>query len=233
MHLIAAAGVAIGFGALFMLYHAPHLAAGTQARAFPAGRALAAVLVAGLIWALFNVAVLMIFGFGPAMLTERGWSVAAAGSAVSAVMWITMLSVPAGGFLSDWIGRPIAVIVLGSMLFAAVLIVAARTEAVLATFVVLGVAVGLPAGAIMSLPARVLAPTTRAAGMGAFFTVFYACMFAAPAFVGWLAASTGNASVAFDFGAAVLVIAAVLTVVFPLISRAAIDGAQPAPRNKL
>ena len=233
VHLIAAAVVAIGFGALSMLYRAPQLAAGTQARAFPAGRALAAVLLAGLIWALFNVAVLMIFGFGPAMLTERGWSVAAAGSAVSAVMWVTMLSVPAGGFLSDWIGRPIALIASGSLVLAAALIVGARSDAVLAIFVVLGLAVGLPAGAIMSLPARVLEPATRAAGMGLFFTVFYACMFAAPAFVGWLAARTGSVGVAFDFGAAVLVIAAGLTAIFPLVAKSSTGNAMLAPRNKL
>ena len=55
----------------------------------------------------------MIFGFGPAMLAERGWSVAAAGSAVSVVMWLTMLSVPAGGFLADWTKRHVAFIVCG------------------------------------------------------------------------------------------------------------------------
>ena len=80
VYLISSAAVAVGFITFAALYRAPPAAAGsTLAGAVPAGRALAAVLVAGLIWSLFNVAFAMIFGFGPTMLTERGWSVAAAG----------------------------------------------------------------------------------------------------------------------------------------------------------
>lgn len=43
--------------------------------------ALLAVIVAGLIWGLYNVGFAMIFSFGPSLLAERGWSIAAAGSA--------------------------------------------------------------------------------------------------------------------------------------------------------
>jgi MFS family permease len=149
------------------------------------------------------------------MLAERGWSVAAAGSAVSVVMWLTMLSVPAGGFLADWTKRHVAFIVWGGILFAAALVFAARAEATIASFVVLGIVCGLPAGAIMSLPARVLEPATRAVGMGIFFTVFYVGMFVAPAIAGWLAVRLGGASAAFDFGAAAALCATLLAWVFP------------------
>ena len=182
---------------------------------------MAAIVVAGLIWSLFNVAFVMIFGFGPAMLAERGWSVAAAGSAVSVVMWLTMLSVPAGGLLADWTKRHLTVIGVGGVLFAAALVAAARTDAVVASFVVLGIVCGIPAGPIMSLPARVLEPETRAVGMGIFFTVYYVGMFVAPAVAGWLAANAGGASVAFDFGAAAVVGMVVLTWVFPMLARPA------------
>ena len=46
--------------------------------------------------------------------------------------------------------------------------------------VAIGLVGGLPAGPIMSLPARVLAPATRAIGMGMFYTVFYAAMMLGP-----------------------------------------------------
>ena len=220
VYLISSAAVALGFITFAALYRSPPAAAGSiLAGAVPTGRALAAVLVAGLIWSLFNVAFAMIFGFGPTMLTERGWSVAAAGSAVSVVMWLTMLSVPAGGFLADWTKRHIAFIVWGGVLFAAALVFAARTEATLASFVVLGIVCGLPAGPIMSLPARVLEPPTRAVGMGIFFTVFYVGMFVAPAVAGWLAIKLGGASVAFDFGAAALLGAVLLAWAFPLLAK--------------
>lgn len=220
VYLISSAAVALGFITFAALYRSPPAAAGSiLAGAVPTGRALAAVLVAGLIWSLFNVAFAMVFGFGPTMLTERGWSVAAAGSAVSVVMWLTMLSVPAGGFLADWTKRHVAFIVWGGVLFAAALVFAARTEATLASFVVLGIVCGLPAGPIMSLPARVLEPATRAVGMGIFFTVFYVGMFIAPAVAGWLAIKLGGASVAFDFGAAALLGAALLAGAFPLLAK--------------
>lgn len=215
VYLVSVAAVVLGFAALALLYRAPPTPPGAvQAGAMPTGNALAAVIVAGLIWSLYNVAFAMIFGFGPTMLAERGWSIAAAGSAVSVVMWLTMLSVPAGGLLADWTRRNDAVIVLGGALCAAALMIASRTEAVLPAFVALGIVCGLPAGAIMSLPARVLEPATRALGMGIFFTVFYTGMFIAPAIAGWLATRLGTAGAAFDLGSATVLIGIALVWVF-------------------
>src|SRR4030081_1569920 len=47
-----------------------------------------AVVAAGLIWGLYNVGFAVIFSFGPSMLVERGWSIAAAGSTISIVLWL-------------------------------------------------------------------------------------------------------------------------------------------------
>ena len=53
----------------------------------------------------------------------------------------------------------------------------------------------------MSLPARVLAPVTRAIGMGIFYTVYYAAMMLGPVIGGAYAKWAGSAAAAFDFGA--------------------------------
>ena len=53
---------------------------------------LFAVIIAGLIWGLFNIGFAMIFSFGPTLLVERGWSITAAGSAISIVLWIAALA---------------------------------------------------------------------------------------------------------------------------------------------
>lgn len=231
VYLVSSGAAALGLIVFAACYRPPSAApAAAHAGALPVGRALGAVVVAGLIWALYNVAFVMIFGFGPAMLAERGWTVAAAGSAVSVVMWLTMLSVPAGGLVADWSKRPIAVIVAGCVLFAAALVFAARTDAVIAGFVVLGIVCGMPAGPIMSLPSRVLEPATRSVGMGIFFTVFYVSMFLAPAAAGWLAARLGGASTAFDFGAVVLLATVLLAWVFPLLGASAPAAGRPVPR---
>jgi predicted MFS family arabinose efflux permease len=76
-----------------------------------------------------------------------------------------------------------------------------RSGAVVLTVIALGLISGLPAGPIMSLPARALQPQTRAIGMGLFFTIFYACMMLGPVVGGALAKWTGSVAAAFDFGA--------------------------------
>jgi MFS family permease len=135
--------------------------------------AMMALSVAGLIWGLFNAAFAIVFSFGPTMLVERGWTIAQAGSVISIVLWIAVFSVPLGGVLADRFKRPQAMLVAGSIVFAALMLVFAHSSAVIATVIVLGIVSGQPAGPIMSLPARVLEPATRALGMGLFYTIYY------------------------------------------------------------
>jgi predicted MFS family arabinose efflux permease len=85
------------------------------------------------------------------------------------------------------------------------LLIAARAESVLLTFIGLGLVCGLPAGPIMRLPARLLDPATRAVGMGIFFTLFYICVVASPWIGGYVAKLAGSARATFDLGAMILV----------------------------
>ena len=163
--------------------------------------ALLAVIIAGAIWGLYNVGFAMIFSFGPSLLAERGWSIAAAGSAISVVMWLSVISVPAGGYLADRTGRPLTLAIVASLLVALLLAWLPRSDAVITILVLIGLIGGHPAGPIMSLTARVLAPETRAIGMGVFYTLFYAAMMLGPAVAGRLAKSAGSAAVALDLGA--------------------------------
>lgn len=167
-------------------------------------RALMAVIVAGLIWALFNVGFAIIFSFGPTLLVERGWSIAAAGSTISIALWLAVVSVPFGGMLADRIGRPQLILVAGSILFALLMLLLPRRSEVVLLVIAIGLVSGQPAGPIMSLPARVLQPATRAIGMGIFYTVYYAAMMLGPIIGGACAKWAGSAAAAFDFGAVVL-----------------------------
>jgi MFS family permease len=187
---------------LIIFYQSPP---GATASAAGSGRldplALLAVIVAGAIWGLYNVGFAMIFSFGPSLLVERGWSIAAAGSAISLVMWLSVISVPSGGYLADRTKRPFVVAIAASLVVAGLLAWLTRSDAVIAILVLGGLIGGLPAGPIMSLAARVLAPETRAVGMGVFYTLFYAAMMLGPAVAGRLAKSAGTAAVALDLGA--------------------------------
>ena len=214
-HLTAAIYAAAGLLALAALYRAPVTAAASaapRAGEWPAGSALRALLIAGLIWGLFNAAIAMIFSFGSSMLTERGWPPTAASSATSLVLWLVAVSVPLGGFVADRTGRNDIVLLAGCLGFAALLVFAARTEAVIPAFIALGLVSGIAAGPIMSLPVRILPPETRAVGMGMFFALFYVFVVLAPWVAGHLASAAHTARIAFDFGAAMLIACCVLTI---------------------
>jgi MFS family permease len=206
--LLSTAFCGLGFALLATLYPvAPQRSDAPAAIAsWPKPLVARAVIVAGCIWGLFNAAIGMIFGFGTTMLVQHGWSLAAAGSVTSLVLWIISVSSPIAGFLADRTGRHIEIMLAGFVLFAIVLVIAARTDAVIPAFVALGLAAGLPVGPIMSLPARLLAPQARAVGMGLYFTLFYAFVVAAPILAGSLASRIGTADVAFDLGAVMLVL---------------------------
>jgi predicted MFS family arabinose efflux permease len=215
VHLAVAAFTACGIALIALLYRAPidHAAASTTAARLDRNTVLA-VITAGLIWGLFNIGFAIIFSFGPSMLVERGWTIAAAGSAISIVLWIAVFSVPFGGFLADRTGRPQTILVAAALVFAMLMILLPRTSAVVLTVAALGLICGQPAGPIMSLPARVLQPATRAIGMGLFFTVFYAAMMLGPFVGGSLAKWTGTAATAFDFGAAMVLLCPLLLWMF-------------------
>jgi MFS family permease len=211
VHLAVAALIVCGIMLFAFAYQSPANDGAAAAKsAWPDGNAVLAVAVAGLIWGLFNVAFALIFSFGPSMLVERGWSIAAAASTISIVLWLTVISVPLGGFLADRTGRPQFGLVAGCILFAMLLLVLPRGAAPIMTVIALGMLSGLPAGPIMSLPARVLQPATRATGMGVFYTIYYASMMLGPVVGGACAKWAGSAGTAFDFGAAALLACPVL-----------------------
>jgi MFS family permease len=207
VHLSVAAVAGLGMLLIAAFYKAPaNVAKAPAAAAIGLDRNTAfAVMAAGLIWGLFNVGFATVFSFGPSMLVERGWSVTAAGSIISIVLWLAAISVPLGGFIADRSGRPELILVVGCILFAVLMVTLPRSDAVIPIVAALGLISGQPAGPIMSLPARVLRPQTRAIGMGLFF-IYYAAMMIGPVAGGAFAKWAGSAAAAFDFGAVVILL---------------------------
>jgi len=214
VHLFVAALIAVG-AVMAAFYRAPeHAIAGVASSARLSVRVMMAVIVAGLIWGLFNLGFAMIFSFGPTMLVERGYTIAQSGSVISIVLWLAVFSVPLGGFVADRLKRPQFVLVAGSLLFALLMLLLAHSGVVIPLVVALGLISGQPAGPMMSLPARVLEPATRALGMGIFYTLYYAAMTVGPIVAGAAAKWTGSAAAAFDFGAAVVLVCPLLLWLF-------------------
>ena len=205
VYLAVAAAVALGILLLAVTYRPPAQVAAVAATSARLDRhAIAAVVVAGLIWGLFNVGFAMIFSFGPTLLVERSWSITQAGSAISIVLWLAVVSVPLGGMLADRTRRPQTILVVTCILFALLMLLLPRTSAVIPTVIALGLFCGQSAGPVLGLPASVLKPETRSIGMGIFYTVYYGAMMLGPAIGGACAKWSGSAGAAFDFGAAVL-----------------------------
>jgi MFS family permease len=114
VHLGVAALIGGGFVLLALGYRAPpEVAAAATTQQRLDRHAVLAMILAGSIWGLFNIGFATIFSFGPSMLVERGWSIAAAGSTISIVLWLAVLSVPTGGLLADRIKRPQLILVVG------------------------------------------------------------------------------------------------------------------------
>ena len=224
VHLFIVAQAAIGI-ALILLYRPPpnEITTAASSARLDLGTILA-VLVAGVIWGMFNVGFAMTFSFGPTLLVERGWSIAQAGSAISIGLWLVVISIPFGGFVADRLKRPQAVLVLGALMLAVLMLCFAHTGAVILSMIAMGLVGGQPAGPMMSLPARVLSPATRTIGMGLFYTVYYATMMIGPIIGGAAAKWQGSAAAAFDFGAIVVIACPLLLLLF---------NAMAAPRVKL
>ena len=174
---VMATAAAAGLGLLLMLLcrDAPG-AAGGPARAALRGRELGLSLSAGFAWGCFNASLVAIVAFGPGLLIARGATLGDAGRVVSLAIWLTMLSVPLGGLLTDRLERPTVLIVTGSLVAAGtMLLIPVLAHAVLA-FCLVGLAIGAPPGGLMALLPKALPPERLATGFGVFYTVFYVMM---------------------------------------------------------
>lgn len=201
------------FFALLIFYEKPVVLRNGHG-VWPCGSDLLCIIIAGSIWGLFNAALAVVFAFGPILLSGRGWELAAASSVTSITVWCGALTVPLSGLLADWTGRPGLVIVLGLILTALAMAALPRSDHVIATMALIGLLGGVPAGAILSLPVRVLSPSTRVLGMGLFYTLLYGFIVVAPPIAGYLIARTGWDGAAMDFGASMLLASLALLVVF-------------------
>ena len=167
------------------------------------------VSFAGLVWALYNAGYIIVVSFAPTLLTERGMAASTAGLVASFATWSIIVSVPLGGLFVERFGRATAMISMCFFLMAAATLLVAFTGLPpLLTIALLGLVAGPPAGAIMALPAQVLARSVRAPGMGLFFTWYYVAMAVTPPVAG-LARDASGAPAAPMVVAALLLLAAI------------------------
>ncbi|MFI5012621.1 MAG: MFS transporter [Hyphomicrobiales bacterium] len=180
----------------------------------PPRRQIMPLTVAGIIWGNANVGLVLFFSFMPQLLGEFGYSPVASASLPSTALWIIMLSVPLGGYITERLGEPDAAILLCCTFTALALALICLDISPPLLCAAFGVAMGPPAGALLALPARILGAKDRAAGLGLFFTWYYALMTLGPAIAGWLRDSWGTSATALQLASALFLTIAPLLLLF-------------------
>ncbi len=178
------------------------------------GSEIRGVLTSGSAWCCYNVAFIVPLGFGVDFLTEGGTDAIKAGAVVSLASWLLIPSLLFGGWFADHFDRPVATMAGGFLLMAAILWWIPVAGAPGVWFLALGVVMGPPAGAIMSLPGRALRPESRSIGMGIFFSIYYAGMGVCPALAGFLRDWSGDPGMPMWFGGIMAVIALLSMILF-------------------
>ena len=184
------------------------------------GAVLLPVIVAGTVWGAMNLACILFFSYAPLLLVAQGSSSTVAASLTSLSIWFTILAIPSGGYLVHRSGRPIAAIVVCSLIAASALVLFVAGIAPTISCMAFGIFVGPLSGAILSLPPKVLAPRDRAVGFGVFFTCFYVLMAIGPSVAGHLQDAWGSPSAALIAGAALLAAIPPLCFAFEFLSNA-------------
>lgn len=206
--------IAVALGLFLCIYQtAPGGSEGPslERRAFPV---LPLSLAAG-IWALFNTALAMVFGFGPLLLTEQGNSLTSASETIGVFTLAVGVATPLGGILSDRFGRDRVIFIsLAASVVSLPLLVFLSGPLIGAVHALAGFVLGIGAGPVVSMTSQILPPNARAFGMGVYYTIYYAVMMVGPAAGGAVADLTGTASAAYYLGALFMAVCMVFLVWF-------------------
>jgi predicted MFS family arabinose efflux permease len=174
------------------------------------------VSIAGAIWALFNVAYIVLVSFGPELFTRRGLSLTQASFIVSLIGWTLIPAIPLASFVAERFGRP-RLFIFGAfavMTVAMAILPFAQGIGFFVAFAVIVLTMGIPPGLIMALPAQALRPETRAGGMGVYYTWYYGGMAVLPGGAGLARDLTGSAAAPVMFATAMMILCIVALVLF-------------------
>ncbi len=154
------------------------------------------LLIASLPWMLFNAAYQIVVSFLPSLFLERGLSISHSGAMVALNTVLIVASVQIGGFVLKHSRRPDVVIHVTIAAWAITLFLLSAAPLPLLWIVLGGLVAGMPAGALIALPAEFLRSESRSVGMGIFYTVYYVGCAVLPSIAGALYDASGSAQVA-------------------------------------
>src|SRR4051812_30250651 len=142
-----------------------------------------------------------------------------AGAITSAVTWTILVSLPLGGYFAERMRSPDRVMIGCFVLLAALMPALPLGAPPLIICILIGLLAGPPPGLIMALPAEALRPESRSAGMGVYYTCYYAAMAGLVPVAGLLREALNRPSAPLVFGAAMMLLAAISLVCFRVVQR--------------
>jgi MFS family permease len=151
------------------------------------------VTLAGLLWMTGNGAYVVVLGFGPELLVERGLDPVEAGSIASLMPWAFLIALPLGAWTATRFAAPNIVIV-ASLFISAILGIWTAQSANALGFLGFGMAMAFGVATIATLPSEALNEASRSAGLGYYFMWYFVGSAAFPAFAGWIGDWAGTAA---------------------------------------
>ena len=150
-------------------------------------------------------------------------------SLVSLGLWVSILSLPLGGYLTERLGFANAMIATFSLVTAAALFLLPYLPFPAGLSVLVGLGIGPPAGALVALPTQALSPESRGPGLGIFYSWYYLAMAVGPVVAGLGRDLSGNVAVPVLIGGAMFVATTLFLGLFHL-SRSNMAVTEPSPK---
>lgn len=139
---------------------------------------------------IYNAGYLVMLGFVPLYLVAEGHTPSIAAAIMGAGVWMSILSVPLGGFVADKLKRPNTIMATGALIWAAGLwgTIPLMDSALALTFLfaILSLVGAFPVGAMVALGAEATRPSSRGLGMGLYYSWFYGAAAVGPAAAGYV-----------------------------------------------
>jgi MFS family permease len=198
-------------------------------RTWPKQESLIAVIAAGAVWGLVNAGFAVLLAFTPAFyFATSGLPARSVGAIVSLAAFASVPTSPAGAWIVDRLGRPVAAIAVGLLATAGIVFAISQGAWPIVLLAAAGIVVGLIAGPIVSLPGAVLSAFERALGMALFWLTFFIPMGLLPPLAGYVQDISGGPASAIETGAAFPLFALIPLVIYTLAQNGLRRSARPA-----
>ena len=149
--------------------------------------------VSAISWGVFNAGYIVFLSFAAQSLVTDERSILAATALVSIGSWTAMAAIPAGGIVADWSKRPDLVVYTAMGLGIVSMITLPMDGLAIPSAIIFGAAGIMPAGVLVAMTGRAVAPERRAFGMGVYYIGYFFFCTVSPIVAGWLFDQTGDA----------------------------------------